>query len=137
MSILFAKQPDGSYRAQIEDLEVKITPVGYEIVVWDELSEAPCEYDGCQGEYDTEAECVEAHGGTCPMEEKTRQQASNELVGGLSGWEEVEKTIRNRFRTLRFSYPRAAALRFAKEEWSFTETVHRKGRTRAHRSRRV
>jgi hypothetical protein len=124
MAIAFSLQADGFYRAYDGGLEIKLCNVGYEINLWEDQSDCDCEYDGCQSEdYDSEAECVAAHGGTCPAAISAIQQTHTERVMGLSSFEDVEKAVRSilKRRASWRIYPKSAALRFALHPWNYVE----------------
>jgi hypothetical protein len=132
--VQFTRQRYGTYKTQIENLEVTVSPVGYELVVWDEVTDTDCDYDGCQENDDMDA-CIAAHDGHCPREFKERQQISNDFVGGLSSFEEVEASIRNKFKKVFKPYPRHAALRLATEDWAFVDCRPTSTTRRARRQR--
>lgn len=115
MTIDFIRQDGGHYRARIDDLEIKLWPIGYEINRYDEVLESPCDYEkpSCrQGR--TDGECP------CPYQfsRGNRQVASDYVNGGFSSWDEVVMTVRKLLARL---YREPAASRFANETWEFSE----------------
>ena len=112
------RKRSGYYEAVIGNLEISLSPIGYKPVVRNAVSESDCDYDGC-AKHDTQDECIRLHG-KCPLEIKKRRRVLDDLVSGLSGWEEVEAVIREKIRYPRRPFP-AEARQLSTDEWEFSE----------------
>jgi hypothetical protein len=117
MAIVFTREDGGHYRARIDDIEIKVWPIGYEFILWGDVSDSPCDDEGCRNGRD-DGECP------CPYQTAVRTQLENDYCNGLSGWDEVVTTIRKKL-TKSFvpeidaPYPEPAASRFANDTWEF------------------
>jgi len=119
MTVTFKREDGGHYRACIDDLEIKVWPVGYEFILWGDLFDSPCDDEGCREGRD-DGECP------CPYQFAKRAQLENDYCNGLSGWDEVESVIRKKINSktnheIDDPYPEPAASRFANEAWEFRE----------------
>jgi hypothetical protein len=119
----FIGDGNGRYRVCIDGLELVIWNTGYHLIMWDEVADSPCDYDGCQEGIDEEA-CIKQHG-KCPREFIERSNVCDDLMNGLSSFSEVESVIRLKLRKphheLETQYPRFAASRIANEPWELSD----------------
>jgi hypothetical protein len=46
--VQFTKREDRRYRSQIDNLDLYVSPIGYELIVWDDVTETDCDYDAVQ-----------------------------------------------------------------------------------------
>ncbi len=118
-AIEFIREEGGHYCARIDDLEIKVWPIGYEINRYDEVFESPCDYEtpGCR-EGRTDGECP------CPYQLScgNHQVASDYVNGGFSSLDDVITTVRKK---LARYYREPAASRFANETWEFSDPSKR------------
>ena len=125
--ITFAMRPDGYYRATVGNIDVGHASNGYELIVSDEVEDTGCDYAGCRNEdFDTDADCIEAHDGHCPMETKERQRVMSDLVSGLPSIEEAENRLRNQLYVMQSPLE---AKGMAKSAWNLAVPVPQKRRS--------
>ena len=117
-TIPFQSRGDGHYHARIDDIELIICVNGYELIVWDDVTDSPCDDEDCRMGVAMEA-CLEKHG-SCPHEFTEQRQIANDYVSLLSGFEEVEAMLRGSLSNSK-KYPQPAAARFAKGTWKLLE----------------
>jgi hypothetical protein len=121
--INFVSEGHGRYRARIDNIELVVWSTGYHLIVWEDVIDSPCEYDGCHEGLEMEA-CIKLHG-SCPKEVIEHRNMSDDLLNGLSGFAEVESAIRavlgKRHHPQEMQYPHAAASRFATAVWKLSD----------------
>jgi hypothetical protein len=120
MAVTFIREytdEEGSqFCARIDDIEIGVWPTGFEFIFWGDVFESPCDDEGCRKRTDKGKLCF------CHYETAVRTQLENGICNGLSGWDEVESTIRKKIRKrvnheIETPYPEPAASRFANETW--------------------
>lgn len=126
--IVFAKK-QGCYTARVGQIELAVSAQGYELTLYDMITEYPCVYGECPSGRD-DADCPTDH--DCPYAETSEGMAASELNQGEASFTSmaaVEKYVRRKFMRgydgdgpndpTRTIYPQPAAARFALEEWRY------------------
>jgi hypothetical protein len=117
--ILFVREEGGKYCARIQNVELKVWPLGYEINTWsEEIIEDPC---------DDKRECrdgKEIKVCDCSHIVRASVESGNDYESVYSApwptWDEHCARIRNRLRKYYERY-NLAALVFADASWDFAE----------------
>jgi hypothetical protein len=118
-SIMFVRQSDGTYLARIQDVEVNIWWIGYEINTWtEEVIDDPCDCESrCREQRDiTQCDCPHAVRACI----ETGNDYFNAVSDPLPSWDEIINLVRSKLRKYYKSY-NPAALRFATETWEFAD----------------
>jgi hypothetical protein len=118
-SIVFVRQQGGQYHARIQDVEVNVWSVGYEINTWDEVViDDPCDSQGrcCEGRDMTACDC--------PHIVRACDQSGSDYHSAVSdplpSWEDIISTVRNKLAKY-YKNHNPAAQRFATERWEFRD----------------
>ena len=126
--IVFAKREDG-YIARVGQIELTVSPQGYELTLYEMTTEYPCVYGDCPSGRD-DAACPQDH--VCPYAETFEAICASELHKDdedFTSLAAVEKYVRHKFvrgyqgdgpnDPTRTVYPQPDAAHFAREEWRY------------------
>jgi hypothetical protein len=126
--IVFAKMED-CYIARVGQIELAISPQGYELTLYEMTTEYPCVYGDCPSGRD-DTECPQDH--VCSYAKTSEAMAASELHRDDEDFVSlaaVEKYVRRKFMRgyqgdgpsdpTRTVYPQPAAANFALEEWRY------------------
>lgn len=126
--IVFAKKPD-CYTARVGQIELAVSAQGFELTLYDMITEYPCVYGDCPSGRD-DSECPQDH--VCPYAKTSEGRVASELhkdEEDFTSLAAVEKYVRRKFMRgydgdgpndpTRTIYPQPDAARFALEEWRY------------------
>jgi len=123
--IVFTKTKDGHYVARVDQIELAVCSIYYDLTVYENETVYPCDYGDCpsgrtEETCPTDVTCIHAY--------EAETMTSSDMHGGFSSFEEVEKYLRRMFATGingdkddpgSSPWPQPAAERLAHEEWHY------------------